>query len=168
MGPNDSAAGGHARSGGTRSGTAAPPRTYTQQVDLDTGRMRLTAVAAGVAALIAGIGVLYVAGTTGTEPGDAPPVTAPALALADPATVYDPVKAGEPLPASYRQLLDRDQIEPVYDPVFVPGGQVDWPDSMLVIGVAAADTAKAYPVTHLNKHEMVIDSLDGDPILVSW
>jgi hypothetical protein len=37
-----------------------------------------------------------------------------------------------------------------------------------VIGVAAAETAKAYPVTHLNSREMVIDSLDGIPILVSW
>jgi hypothetical protein len=88
--------------------------------------------------------------------------------LADPGEVYNPVKAGETLPSGYRQLLGRDSILPVYDPVFTSAGQVDWPADSLVIGVAGAETAKAYPVTHLNSREMVIDSLDGIPILVTW
>ncbi len=87
---------------------------------------------------------------------------------ADPALVYDPVRAGETLPAGYRPLLDRDQIEPVYNPVFTSADGVEWPDDSLVVGVAGAATAKAYPITHLNRHEMVMDSLEGDPILVSW
>jgi hypothetical protein len=81
---------------------------------------------------------------------------------------YDPVTAGEELPAGYRQLLDRDQIAPIYEPTFTTPDAVDWPGDMLVIGVAGADTAKAYPVTHLNQREMVIDSLEGIPILVTW
>jgi hypothetical protein len=82
--------------------------------------------------------------------------------------VYDPYKEGDALPVGFRQLLARDQIEPVYDPVFTTVDQVDWPLEMLVLGVAGEDTSKAYPVTHLNQHEMVIDHLDGLPILVSW
>jgi hypothetical protein len=88
--------------------------------------------------------------------------------LADPAEVYNPVSAGEALPTGYRQLLGRDSILPVYAPVFAATAQVGWPVDTLVIGVAGAETAKAYPVAHLNSREMVIDSLDGIPILVSW
>lgn len=88
--------------------------------------------------------------------------------LVAPYDVYDPVKAGEPLPSGFRQLLDRDQILPVYEPVFVSSSQVEWPDDMLVIGVAGEDEAKAYSVPHLNRREMVVDSLEGIPILVTW
>ncbi len=90
------------------------------------------------------------------------------VATADPGAVYNPVSAGEELPRSYRPLLDRDQIAPVYRPTFAPGDDVDWPLDTLVIGVAEGGTAKAYPVTHLNSREMVIDSLEGIPILVTW
>jgi hypothetical protein len=92
----------------------------------------------------------------------------PSPGEANPANVYDPVAAGETLPLGFRSLLDRDQIEPVYHPEFTSADGVDWPEDSLVIGVAGTQTAKAYPVTHLNSHEMVLDSLDDDPILVSW
>jgi hypothetical protein len=95
----------------------------------------------------------------------APDVT---VVRSDPSEVYDPVRAGEPTPPGYRQLLDRDQIVPVYDPVFTSASLVDWPAGMLVIGISGEETAKAYPVTHLNQREMVIDSLEGTPLLVSW
>jgi hypothetical protein len=88
--------------------------------------------------------------------------------LAAPNEVYDPVKAGEPLPSGFRQVVDRDQILPVYEPVFTSASQVDWPSDMLVIGVAGSKEAKAYPVAQLNRREMVIDSLEGIPILVTW
>ena len=101
-----------------------------------------------------------------------PPVqtAAPDVTVAgiDPSKVYDPVKAGEPTPPGYRQLLARDQILPVYDPVFTSASLVDWPAEMLVIGISGVETAKAYPVTHLNQREMVIDSLEETPLLVSW
>lgn len=85
-----------------------------------------------------------------------------------PSDVYDPVRAGEAAPPGFRQLLDRDQIAPVYNPVYVAGHGVDWPVDSLVLGVAGTKTAKAYPITHLNQREMVIDSLDGTPILATW
>ena len=86
----------------------------------------------------------------------------------DPDTVYDPIRAGEEPPQGYRQLLARDQIAPIYEPTFIDPDQVDWPDDSLVIGLVGNQTAKAYPVTHLNQREMVIDSLEGIPVLVTW
>jgi len=119
-------------------------------------RSRVLLVIAALA--IAGIGAAVALST------DSPSRLVPA----DPAAVYDPVAAGEALPSGYRVLLDRDQIEPVYNPDFTSATEVEWPPDSLVIGVAGSRTAKAYPITHLNSHEMVLDSLDDDPILVSW
>ena len=87
---------------------------------------------------------------------------------ADPAAVYNPVTAGEPLPDGFRQLLPRDAIRPVYEPEFVPADATGWPRTTQVIGVASGDEAKAYPVSFLNRREMVVDSIDGIPILVTW
>lgn len=86
----------------------------------------------------------------------------------DPAGVYNPVLAGEALPDGFRQILPRDAIEPVYDPSFVGGASIGWPLDAEVIGVAMGDEAKAYPVSFLNGREMVVDEIDGIPILVTW
>lgn len=91
-----------------------------------------------------------------------------AVLRADPGTVYDPVEAGEELPRDFRQVLSRDQIEPVYEAEFTSLDGVDWPEDSLVIGVASGGEAKAYPVTFLNQREMVNDDIDGWPILVTW
>lgn len=86
----------------------------------------------------------------------------------DPRAVYDPVRAGEDLPDGFRQLLGRDAIRPIYLPTFVAAGQAGWDDDTLVIGVAKDGEAKAYPVSFLNRREMVNDSIAGIPILVTW
>ncbi|MCP4248223.1 MAG: hypothetical protein GY778_14350, partial [bacterium] len=97
---------------------------------------KLLLSALGLTALI----VIGVAGALArSDASSGPPIPA------DPATVYDPVAAGEPLPSGYRPLLDRDQIAPVYNPEFTSADGVDWPPDMLVIGVAGSRTAKAYP-----------------------
>ena len=85
-----------------------------------------------------------------------------------PTDAYNPVTAGEPLPEGFRQLLPRDAIDPIYDPVFVSAGDAPWPPEAQVIGVSVGDEAKAYPVSFLTRREMVLDELGGDPILVSW
>jgi hypothetical protein len=85
-----------------------------------------------------------------------------------PGDAYNPVTAGERLPDGFRQLLPRDAITPVYDPEFVSAGAARWPANAEVIGVVSGDTAKAYPVSFLTRREMVIDELDGIPLLVSW
>lgn len=124
----------------------------------------------GALSLSSGSSNATTAPAASSEAASSPATTATRApsALADPDAVYDPVKAGEELPRGYRPLLARDQIEPVYEPVFISAGRVDWPADSLVIGVAGAEEAKAYPVTHLNSREMVIDSLEGIPILVTW
>ena len=72
------------------------------------------------------------------------------------------------MPSGYRQVLGRDVIAPIYEPTFVPAADSPWDDDTLVIGVAIDGEAKAYPVSLLNRREMVIDSLAGIPILVTW
>jgi len=124
--------------------------------------------------LLVGAAILLVTGAVALlvarsrPPSPEVPTTAEDVSSADPASVPDPVAAGEPLPDGYRPFLDRDQILPVYEPTFTTPDLVDWPDDSLVVGVSGAETAKAYPVTHLNQREMVIDVIDGSPILVSW
>jgi hypothetical protein len=131
----------------------------SEQAQAETGR---------VLWLIGGLLAAALVVTMVTGGPDRPEATETLGVLADPNEVYNPVAAGEPTPPGYRQLLRRDSILPVYEPVFTQADQVDWPDDSLVIGVAGSETAKAYPVTHLNSREMVIDSLDGIPILVTW
>lgn len=82
--------------------------------------------------------------------------------------IYDPVAAGEATPNDFRQLLPRDAIHPIYEPTFRSAETTDWPTEALVIGVELNDEAKAYPVSFLNRREMVIDSIGGIPILVTW
>ena len=86
----------------------------------------------------------------------------------DSTAAYNPVTAGEPLPEGFRQLLPRDAIAPIYNPPFAAADQVDWSGDTQVIGVASGDEAKAYPISFLNRREMVIDEIAGDPILVTW
>lgn len=111
--------------------------------------------------------VLWVLGLGLAQPQNRD-TTSGGLALADPVEVYDPTEAGESTPDRYRQVLDRDRILPIYDPVFTTADAVDWSDDTLVIGVADGGEAKAYSVTFLNRREMVIDEINGSPILVSW
>lgn len=86
----------------------------------------------------------------------------------NPRAVHDPVREGENLPAGFRQLLGRDAIRPVYAPTFVAGEEAGWDEQTLVIGVSDGGEAKAYPVSFLNRREMVNDSIAGTPILVTW
>ncbi len=87
---------------------------------------------------------------------------------ADPATVYDPVAAGEELPRGFFQVLTRDFIEPVYEPEFVDAADAGWDGETDVIGVEIDGEARAYPVSLLNSTEMVVDEIAGTPIVVTW
>jgi len=85
-----------------------------------------------------------------------------------PDDAYNPVAAGEKLPDGFRQLLPRDAIKPVYNPVFVAADATPWAPETHVIGVTMGGEAKAYPVSFLNGRELVVDEIDNVPILVSW
>lgn len=136
-----------------------------ETVDLD----RPERVASGCSRYsIAGLMVTLIVVSVWAFTEDTSPIRTASGVRVDPSTVYNPVTAGEPLPDGFRQLLPRDAIQPIYDPVFVRAWQTNWPDDTDVIGVAQGDEAKAYPVSHLNGHELVVDEIDGWPILVSW
>jgi hypothetical protein len=129
-----------------------------------------TGIVAIVLGVVFGLGVtaVFLTRAAETDPSVNVEATPEVQQAVDIATVYNPVKEGDTLPEGFRQLLDRDQIVPVYDPQYTSSDQVDWPDGMLILGVEGTETQKAYPITHLNQREMVIDELDGKPILVSW
>lgn len=129
--------------------------------DIQRRRIGGFALAAGLVIVLVGLSWWAFGEDTSprrTEPG----------VRVDGASGYDPVTAGERLPDGFRQLLPRDAILPVYEPRFLPADAVGWAGETDVIGVASGGEAKAYPVSFLNGREMVVDRLDGDPILVSW
>ena len=90
------------------------------------------------------------------------------LDVPDPDAVYDPVRAGEPPPEDFREIVARDRIKPIYAPRFVAASQSDWPDDALVLGVEINGDARAYPISVLNWREMVLDRVGGVPILATW
>lgn len=106
--------------------------------------------------------------TTAPEPETTRTTLPPNTSQSAVGPLYDPVVAGEETPQGYRPVLERDTIQPVYEPTFLPADEVDWSPSSLVLGVSIDGEAKAYPIIHLNFREMVIDELAGEPILVSW
>ena len=109
-------------------------------------------------ALLAIVVVVVPSQTAQTGPGPIVP----------PEAQYDPVDAGEPLPEGFRQLLPRDAITPVYNPTFVAAEEAGWSGETLVIGVEIDGDARAYPVSFLNRREMVVDRIAGIPVLVTW
>ncbi len=131
------------------------------------GRSTVKTVVGFVAVAAVLFAITRVAITNATPPR--PDQTAALGILADPGQTYDPVKAGETLPPGFRQLLRRDAILPIYDPEFWPDTQNEaWDDGTLVIGLAIDGEVKAYPVGFLNRREMVVDSIAGIPVLVTW
>lgn len=83
-------------------------------------------------------------------------------------SLYNPVHAGEELPQGFRDLLPRDAIRPIYDPQFVSADDADWHDQALVVGLEIDGDARAYPVSFLNRREIVNDHVGKTPVLVTW
>jgi hypothetical protein len=83
-------------------------------------------------------------------------------------TLYDPVRSGESTPKGFRQLLRRDAIFPIYGPQFVSAADSGWHDKALVIGLVIDGDARAYPVSFLNRREIVNDHVGKTPVLVTW
>lgn len=69
-----------------------------------------------------------------------------------------------------RASVARDAIPALTRPEFLSADQADrlLKRSERVLGVALNGEAKAYPLRILNWHELVNDSLGGQPVLVSW
>jgi hypothetical protein len=78
----------------------------------------------------------------------------------DPASVpvADILKGGPP----------RDGIPALDGPQTIPAADAPWPDDEVVIGLDLGGERRAYPFAILVWHELVNDSLGGQPLLVSY
>lgn len=119
----------------------------------------LKAVAVVVGTIITLAALVYVFGGTANPVG---------IGNSDAGSLYDPVRAGEELPQGFRQLFGRDAIRPIYEPTFVAAQDAGWTDSTLVVALEIDGDARAYPVSHLNRREIVNDHVGNTPVLVTW
>ncbi len=90
-----------------------------------------------------------------------------------PTTVPLPTTRPRRLSAGELQLAaDIDDIPAIFaeDDIFVDAevGSQEWVDEELVIGVVINDDARAYPIRLLSNHEIVNDTIGGDPVVITW
>ena len=93
--------------------------------------------------------------------------------------------SGAPMPPGHLQFgIGKDRIRAIDDPLFVapddprlmqlrpsPYRRDERPkknDDIMVIGYAAGDDARAYPLALLDGHELVNDRINGKPVTVGW
>jgi hypothetical protein len=65
-----------------------------------------------------------------------------------------------------RQVIPRDAIPSIDEPEFTD--QYPGADDDLVVAVESSGPTRGYPVRYLQFHEIVNDSLDGEPVAVTW
>ncbi len=66
-------------------------------------------------------------------------------------------------------LLPPDAIPAIDQPRFVPASAAAFMrDDEPVVGVVEGGVAKAYSTWHLDRHEIVNDSVAGKPVAVTW
>lgn len=67
-------------------------------------------------------------------------------------------------------LLPPDAIPAIDHPIFVTGDEADqqYGPEELVLGVAINGDARAYSIPFLSGHEIVNDTVGGEPIAVTW
>ena len=85
---------------------------------------------------------------------------------------FSPVNRAVPLSRASPGLIEklRDAIPPIHAPKYESASNAsDWlVDDDVIIGYAVNESAWAYPVRILNYHEIVNDSLAGQPVLVAY
>lgn len=78
----------------------------------------------------------------------------------------------EPSSIPVREILaggpPRDGIPALDHPTSIAAGRAGWADDEPVLGVVVGGASRAYPIAILNWHELVNDTLGGQPILVSF
>jgi hypothetical protein len=67
-----------------------------------------------------------------------------------------------------RSLIPKDGIRPVYEPTFLPASEIILSRDELVIGLTINGDSRAYPISVLERREMVNDVVGGVPILATW
>ncbi len=76
-----------------------------------------------------------------------------------------------PFPDATDTLIEqmRDAIVPIYEPIYGGPDDGNWlRDRELIIGYVGEKESYAYPVRMLNFHELVTDTIDGVPLLVTY
>ena len=73
-----------------------------------------------------------------------------------------------PLEEIQRGGPERDGIPSLDSPAARAAAAAPWHDDEIVMGVEVGGEARAYPVAILNWHEIVNDTLGGQPILVTY
>jgi hypothetical protein len=96
---------------------------------------------------------------------------APAASVEFDPDAFAEIKPGGPRDVDlrrFRQLIDRDRIVPVYDPLIVSAEEADFTPDELVMGVALNGESRAYGVGMMRSREIANDELGGVPLLVTW
>lgn len=120
------------------------------------------------------LGVALLTACSGETPPAAPPPPVDASIASVPLSdvVFDLFDGSYvPFPDAADTLIEhmRDAIVPIYEPRYGGSDDGDWlPDRELVIGYVGEDASYAYPVRMLNFHELVTDTIDGIPLLVTY
>lgn len=67
-------------------------------------------------------------------------------------------------------VLPKDAIPAIDDPQFITANTADgqYGNSELIIGVAINGDARAYSIPLLSSHEIVNDTVGGQPVAVTW
>ena len=68
------------------------------------------------------------------------------------------------------EVLTKDSIPAIDDPVFLPAGEADplMNGKDVVIGLSINGEQKAYPTAFLSSHEIVNDVVGAVPVAVTW
>jgi hypothetical protein len=80
-----------------------------------------------------------------------------------------PAAAADLRPDEIATVLPKDAIPAILRPTFGDSKSAVWLSSRdLVVGVEISGDSRAYPVATLSRHEIVNDTVGGQPIAVTW
>ena len=119
-----------------------------------------------------GAAILAACSGESSPPAPPPPVDASIASVPLNDVVFDLFDGSYvPFPDATDALVEqmRDAIVPIYEPSYGGSADGDWlPDRELIIGYVGEKESYAYPVRMLNFHELVTDTIDGIPLLVTY
>ena len=71
-------------------------------------------------------------------------------------------------PDGFQQILPRGRIAAIDAPVYVAAEDAQIPDDAWVLGFVMEDEAFAYSINLMSAHEVVNDTVDGQPFAAVW